>query len=201
MPLSYSDQLTLEKSPAYFITDGVPQAIQTMNQDMRLLLVVREPVTRAISDYVQATTKRSHTKTFEQMALLDSSMGLINTSWAAIKIGLYAKHLERWLKVFPLSQIHVVDGHRLVTHPAQEMAKVEQFLNLPPFIKDEHFFLKGFKGTFPCIMRNRAPHCLGEKTKGRDHPKVDPEVLKRLRDFYRPFNAKFYQMVGKDLGW
>merc|ERR1719239_1239061 len=104
-----------------------------MNPEVKLLLVVRDPVTRAISDYVQASTKRP-LDAFETMALLDARLGLINTSWAAVKIGLYAKHLQTWLDVFPRSQLHLVDGHKLVTQPAQEMAKVEQFLGLPPFI-------------------------------------------------------------------
>ncbi|XP_005096599.1 heparan sulfate glucosamine 3-O-sulfotransferase 2 [Aplysia californica] len=200
MPRSYSDQLTLEKTPAYFITPEVPRLLHQMNPEIKLLLVVRDPVTRAISDYVQASTKRP-LDSFEHMALLDPRLGLINTSWAAIKIGIYAKHMERWLQVFPMRQIHLVDGHKLVSDPAKEMAKVEKFLGLPPFIRDEHFFLRGFKGTFPCIMRHGVPHCLDEKTKGRDHPDVDSKVLQRLRDFYRPFNAKFYQMVGHDFGW
>ena len=42
--------------------------------------------------------------------------------------------------------------------------------------------------------------CLG-KTKGRPHPEIDAQVLRQLRDFYRPFNRKFYQMTGHDFGW
>ena len=33
------------------------------------------------------------------MAILDGRLGLINTSWAALKIGLYAKHMDNWMKV------------------------------------------------------------------------------------------------------
>jgi len=45
-----------------------------------------------------------------------------------------------------------------------------------------------------------TPRCLG-KTKGRTHPTIDDRVLQRLREFYRPFNVKFYQMTGIDFGW
>ena len=93
MPRSYSDQITVEKTPAYFITPEVPRLLHAMNPEVKLLLVVRDPVTRAISDYVQASTKRP-LDAFETMALLDARLGLINTSWAAVKIGLYAKHLQ-----------------------------------------------------------------------------------------------------------
>lgn len=45
-----------------------------------------------------------------------------------------------------------------------------------------------------------SPHCLG-KTKGRNHPHIDPAAVERLREFYRPFNARFYQLTGIDFGW
>lgn len=53
MPFSFQDQITVEKSPAYFITERVPGRIRAMNESIRLLLLVREPVTRVISDYTQ----------------------------------------------------------------------------------------------------------------------------------------------------
>lgn len=171
-----------------------------MDPAIKLILVVRDPVTRAISDYCQAMSKHAM-KSFEKMALLDERLGLVNTSWGAIKIGVYAKHMEHWLQVFSLGQIHLVDGQMLIEEPAREVAKVETFLGLPKYINDSHFYLRGFKGTFPCLIREGKPHCLDEKTKGRDHPVVKESVLQRLRDFYRPFNAKFFQMIGRRFDW
>ncbi|XP_013071709.2 heparan sulfate glucosamine 3-O-sulfotransferase 6-like [Biomphalaria glabrata] len=200
MPETYSDQIAIEKTPGYFVTKEAPQRIYDMDPHIKLLLVVRDPVTRSISDYCQAATK--HTlQPYESMALLDESLGLVNTSWSAIKIGVYSRHMEHWLQVFPLAQIHVVDGERLIDDPASELAKVEQFLGLPKFITPSHFYLRGFKGKFPCLIKRGKPHCLGEKTKGREHPVVKEAVLQRLQDFYRPFNAKFYQQVGQNFDW
>lgn len=41
----------------------------------RLLVVVRDPVTRAISDYTQAASKRKEMKTFEELAFLNQTIG------------------------------------------------------------------------------------------------------------------------------
>ncbi|KAF6206961.1 hypothetical protein GE061_018198 [Apolygus lucorum] len=57
MPHSFKGQITIEKSPSYFVTPEVPERIRAMNASVKLLLIVREPVTRAISDYTQL---RSH---------------------------------------------------------------------------------------------------------------------------------------------
>ncbi|KAL2732875.1 heparan sulfate glucosamine 3-O-sulfotransferase 5-like, partial [Vespula maculifrons] len=53
MPYSFKGQITIEKSPSYFVTPEVPERIRAMNASVKLLLIVREPVTRAISDYTQ----------------------------------------------------------------------------------------------------------------------------------------------------
>ena len=121
MPATIEGQITMEKTPSYFITKGVPARIHNMSRNVKLLIVVRDPVTRAISDYTQAVSKRPDLPSFERMAFINDSVGLVDTSWGAIRIGVYAKHLERWLHYFPLEQMHFVSGERLiryVTHRA-----------------------------------------------------------------------------------
>jgi len=53
MPATYERELTLEKTPSYFVTKSVPARLHNMSSDVRLIVVVRDPVTRAISDYTQ----------------------------------------------------------------------------------------------------------------------------------------------------
>lgn len=58
MPYSRSGQLTIEKTPGYFIGDNVPDRIRAMNSSLKLLVIVRDPVQRAISDYTQLHAAR-----------------------------------------------------------------------------------------------------------------------------------------------
>lgn len=172
---------------------------------------------------------------FDQLAFVpargngsvEAAAGTVDTSWGAVKIGLYARHLARWLRHFPLERFHFVSGERLITDPAGEMALLQDFLGLPRIVDHRYFHLNSTKG-FPCLRHRRrrrqrqrrghyrwnsleeeeldnveddsAPRCLG-KTKGRTHPTIDDAVLHRLRQFYRPFNVKFYQMTGIDFHW
>lgn len=202
MPPTTVNQVTIEKTPSYFVTNSVPNRIYNMSRTVKLILVIRDPVTRAISDYTQAAAKRRESRTFEQMAFLDNSTGPVATSWGAIRIGLYAKHLEKWIQYFPISQFHFVHGERLIDDPAAEMALIEDFLGVRRVVTEKYFYFNATKG-FPCLRKaegNGSPHCLG-KTKGRVHPVVDEKVLQRLRHFYRPFNEKFYRMTGVNFGW
>ncbi|KAI5607456.1 heparan sulfate glucosamine 3-O-sulfotransferase 3B1 [Silurus asotus] len=93
--------------------------------------------------------------------------------------------------VFP----HASDPKRLISDPAGELGRVQDFLGLKRIITDKHFYFNQTNG-FPCLKKaegSSKPHCLG-KTIGRTHHNIDPEVVQRLRDFYRPFNMKFYQI-------
>ena len=72
MPATSSGQLTVEKTPSYLINGGVVERVFTMDPAVRLLVVVRDPVTRAVSDYTQAATKRPDIAPFEQLAFVAS---------------------------------------------------------------------------------------------------------------------------------
>ncbi|XP_004058659.4 heparan sulfate glucosamine 3-O-sulfotransferase 3A1 isoform X2 [Gorilla gorilla gorilla] len=202
MPRTLDGQITMEKTPSYFVTREAPARISAMSKDTKLIVVVRDPVTRAISDYTQTLSKRPDIPTFESLTFKNRTAGLIDTSWSAIQIGIYAKHLEHWLHHFPIRQMLFVSGERLISDPAGELGRVQDFLGLKRIITDKHFYFNKTKG-FPCLKKaegSSRPHCLG-KTKGRTHPEIDREVVRRLREFYRPFNLKFYQMTGHDFGW
>ena len=63
---------------------------------------------------------------FECLAFVkDSDYSVVDTSWGPVRIGVYARHLVRWLKHFPLSQMMFVSGERLIVDPAAEMARVQ----------------------------------------------------------------------------
>ncbi|XP_075687562.1 heparan sulfate glucosamine 3-O-sulfotransferase 6 [Rhinoderma darwinii] len=202
MPRTLEGQITMEKTPSYFVTPEAPRRIYNMSKDTKLIVVVRNPVTRAISDYTQTFSKTPSLPTFQALAFKNTSMGTIDTTWSAIRIGIYAKHLENWLQYFPLSKLLFVSGERLVSDPAGEMGRVQDFLGLKRVITDKHFYFNKTKG-FPCLKKPEGsgkPRCLG-KSKGRPHPIIDKAFLLRLQEFYRPYNMKFYQMTGHNFGW
>ncbi|XP_017156581.1 heparan sulfate glucosamine 3-O-sulfotransferase 6 [Drosophila miranda] len=202
MPYTIEGQITMEKTPSYFVTKEVPQRVYHMNTATKLLIVVRDPVTRAISDYTQAASKKADMKRFEQLAFVNGSYSVVDTNWGPVKIGVYSRYLERWLLYFPLSQLLFISGERLIMDPAYEIGRVQDFLGLKRVVTEKHFYFNATKG-FPCLFKSEArstPHCLG-KTKGRNHPHIDPNAIERLREFYRPFNNKFYQLTGINFAW
>ncbi|XP_073648543.1 heparan sulfate glucosamine 3-O-sulfotransferase 6 isoform X2 [Tursiops truncatus] len=201
MPRTLDGQITMEKTPSYFVTREAPRRIHGMSPATKLIVVVRNPVTRAISDYAQMLSKTPGLPSFGTLAFR-RGLGPVDTAWSAVRIGLYAQHLDNWLRYFPLSHFLFVSGERLVSDPAGELGHVQDFLGLKRVVTDKHFYFNATKG-FPCLKKAQGsgrPRCLG-KSKGRPHPRVPEAMVQRLRAFYRPFNRKFYQMTGQDFGW
>lgn len=58
MPESCSNEVTIEKSPAYFVTPDVPEKVKAMNSSIKLVLIFRNPVVRLISDFSQIVANR-----------------------------------------------------------------------------------------------------------------------------------------------
>ncbi|XP_030646706.1 heparan sulfate glucosamine 3-O-sulfotransferase 3B1-like [Chanos chanos] len=202
MPRTIDGQITMEKTPSYFVTKEAPSRLCALNCQTKLIVVVRDPVTRAVSDYTQTLSKSPGLPSFETLVYKNATSRTIDVSWSAVRIGMYAKHLENWLQHFPLSSFLFVSGERLVSDPAGEMGRVQDFLGLKRIVSDKHFYFNQTKG-FPCLKKpegSSRPRCLG-KSKGRTHPHIPAEVLQNLREFYRPFNLRFYHMSGQDFGW
>lgn len=201
MPFSTAGQTTIEKTPSYFITREGPLRVKKMNSSIQLIVIVRDPTIRTISDYTQIKqTMASHgkvAKPFEELVLTED--GEIDVSYKAIQISLYQKHLESWLKYFPMEQIHIVDGDKLINDPYPEMKAVEKFLKLQDYIKSYNFVYNSTKG-FYCINSEIVTKCLSEN-KGRPHPDVDENVMKKLRDFFKPFNTLFFERIGRKFAW
>ncbi|KAJ7357591.1 [heparan sulfate]-glucosamine 3-sulfotransferase 3 [Desmophyllum pertusum] len=178
-----------------------------MSPSVKLLVVVRDPTVRAISDYAQLYEKsHGERRPFEEYVTRDSQHQVLETRRSMVTSGIYVNHFKKWLEYFPFEQIYFINGEELVKNPVHEMQSVEKFLGLEPFIDEALYYFNETKG-FPCLVP--APQKNGEQpdsgclseAKGRPHPLVDEDVVALLRDFYRPFNEEFYRAVGKNFGW
>ncbi|XP_070504147.1 heparan sulfate glucosamine 3-O-sulfotransferase 5 [Chironomus tepperi] len=215
MPHSFRGQITIEKSPSYFVTPEVAERVRAMNSSIKLLLIVREPVTRAISDYTQL---RSHaatailpsnsnsatqaspatTKTFEELSILAN--GTVNTSYRPLALSIYHQYTLRWLEIFKREQLLIVNGDQLIEDPLTQIRRIEDFLGIERRISQHNFYFNKTKG-FYCLRTDMGDNKCLRETKGRRHPTVDPKVISKLRKFFVEHNQRFYELIGEDLGW
>lgn len=202
MPFSYANQITMEKSPAYFVSEKVPERVWKMNHSVSLILIVRDPVQRTISDYAQLMyNKIDRGKTFKRFEdnAIDPVTGEINVHYAAIRRSVYHRHMARWLNFFHLRQFLIVSGEELVDDPVRVIKKVEDFLGLEHRVGQNFFYFNETRG-FYCVREDYKESCLAN-SKGRPHPEINPVVIKKLRRFFRGHNEKFFKLVNQRFDW
>ncbi|XP_071489657.1 heparan sulfate glucosamine 3-O-sulfotransferase 1-like [Diadema antillarum] len=221
MPVTSRYQLTVEKSPAYFVGDGIPAAVaRDLSPSIKLLLILRDPVVRAVSDYLETvdhfpdTLHRNSTTggnfphyphhnytyiiedTFER-SVLDKE-GRVNAANALVITGMYSVHLEEWYKVFSRQQILIVDGDEFSRDPLPHLKDIETFLNIPSFFTRDLLYYDEEKGFYGLV--NSKQKTLGAN-KGRAHPDVSANVLQKLRSFYRPYDERLRNLTGRTFSW
>ena len=54
MPLSYNDEVTYEKTPDYFDRPFVPERMAQMNDSVKIISILCDPVHRAYSHFLHA---------------------------------------------------------------------------------------------------------------------------------------------------
>ncbi|RUS85843.1 hypothetical protein EGW08_006395, partial [Elysia chlorotica] len=190
MPLSYSDQVTIEKSPAYFPSWRAPAEIASVDKTIKLILVVKDPVERVLTQAGKSTKPENS----EHLYLdTEGPTPRVRNDSRTVNGGLYAQHLERWLTYFPLTQIHILEGQDLVRQPAREVYRLETFLGVPHVLTHQNFVYNSSRGFFCMMPVYRLPRakCLSG-TKGVQHPHLQTWVSRLLYNFYRPHNERFF---------
>ncbi|XP_077866547.1 heparan sulfate glucosamine 3-O-sulfotransferase 3A1-like [Saccoglossus kowalevskii] len=149
----------------------------------------------AEQDYI---LRKTLTESIESTVFEQSRPDNVNTHNEMVDVGIYVKYLFRWLEQFPRSQIHFIDGDNFRNNPAEELQKVEKFLGVRPFFREEHFRKDSVKGQYCMVFPQMA--CM-PSSKGREHPELKEWAKKRLCEFYSPFDRALATLVKQNFTW
>jgi hypothetical protein len=182
--------LTGESSPSYLSHPNAPARVARAVPETRLLVLLRDPTNRAASHWAWSLRQHGEKRSFRDA--VEAEIGPPGDT-AGLRIprdkrpgdplvvrrGIYRPQLERWQTHFDRDQILVLQSERWFRDPVAVMAEVCDFLGLPRLER------------LPRVMRNR----------NKPHEPYDPEVLARLRQFYRPYNEDLADHLDMDLAW
>ncbi|XP_067950815.1 heparan sulfate glucosamine 3-O-sulfotransferase 1-like [Watersipora subatra] len=210
MPAVKDKQVLIEKCAPYFWDPAVPSRVHSLKPDMKLIMVLCDPVKRLVSLYTHINSYKlgdgsDPLPPFTD--LLQVKDGQITESYHPrpvmpfLKTGLYSDFIEQWLKYFPLNQMVFVSGEELVRDPLPELAKVTKFLGKPNAVTSDNMYYDKERGFFCFKGYDQSKSCMSRSTKGRKHPVLDSELLKTLQDHFRPYNEKLELMIGQRFGW
>lgn len=118
---------------------SAPRLVRDALPGVRLIVLLRNPADRAISHYYNerrlGVESRSLEDAFEQELSsfeegIEGSSGSSDFDAGYLRLGLYAQHLKRWLKVFPANELLILISEEFFAAPDREMRKVFKYLGI-----------------------------------------------------------------------
>ena len=211
MPCTYSNQITLMKNAGYFFDSAVPKRIQHFNESIKLILMVREPVSRSVSNYIMRENRKiKFPNSSRAMQYIESFSSIVLNSSNDVKENhrfvshsVYDKPMKLWLQYFNLSQFLILDNEELKRDPVSVLNKVERFLGLEHIITDKMFVWNNDKGYY-CVQSNITDTGMACYSEIRGHKKqisVSEETLSKLHDYFKSKNKRFFEIIGRSFDW
>lgn len=181
-----------EASPSYVLHPFAPERARALLPDARLVVLLRDPVDRALSHYhhevalgreplpFEEALDREPLRTDGELERLGDTSYFSHAWWdfTYLARGRYAEQLERWLAVFPREQLLALASEELRRDPAAAYARVLEHLGADPHELSE----------YPPIFE-------------REYPAMAQATRTRLEEYYAPHNEHLYALLQRDLGW
>lgn len=123
-PDSAQTKIVGEISPSYFHEPAVPERVKSQCPDAKLILSLRDPLQRAISNH-KHEVRVNHFEGDD----LSFEAGMANNPMY-IEQGLYAKHYSRWCDYFTDDQILVVFFEDIVKDRHQVAKRIYRYLEI-----------------------------------------------------------------------
>ncbi len=186
-PRRAASQSTGEASPIYLFDPQVPARVQQVVPDVRLIVMLRDPVDRAWSHYHHERRRGHEHLTFEEaidaepvrLAEPGSQGDYHHRHHSYLARGRYAEQLERWLRLFPMERLHIIRSEDYYADPDTTYSEVLRFLGLPF-------------------------HQLAQRKKlnvGRYRDRMSPAMRGRLNAYFKPHNEALYTLLNRDMQW
>jgi len=170
-PFKSNRHISGEASPDYVSHPEAPSRIKALNPDMKLILLVRDPIVRAYSAYqMNRRMGIDPRRTFddaihfelEQRKYKGDTYDYDRHNFFYLERGLYGKQLESWCKVFDRNQFLVMNSKNFFTETKETLKLVYRFLDI----------------------EEKLPHNLKAMNVGQ-YPPLSDKIYESLKDYYR----------------
>lgn len=186
----------MEATPAYFEGGkNVAQAIKnTLGDDVKIVIVLREPIQRLISFFKYKKTVLAIDKKLTLQAYINQCQSLPfeerikeeNDTYWGIDGGYYANYLPDWFQVFGDS-VKVLFFDDLQTNVQSFLENLCAWLNLEYDFSEESFQVENKSLGYKNIYLQKI--ALSLNTKAEKFWRSHPMIKKNLRDIYRLLNG------------
>lgn len=188
----------LEATPSYFYGGAaIAEAMRTRLVDPHALVVLREPVSRAISFFTYQKIRLRFPADYPITDYLAAADRLMpsdfddpeNEKFMAVRGGCYADFLPGWFDVLGTDHVRIIDFDRLVGDPVASLHETATWLDLDP-------------ARFPADALSSENRTTGFKNEGfqrvalAGNDKLE-RVLRRHPELKRKLRAFYYRLNGR----
>jgi hypothetical protein len=177
------DKLLGEATPIYLYWPTIIPELKRYNPQLKVVVILRDPVARAISHYQMEKSRHNETCTLLLALLLEPirlwrevDLGHAQRCYSYVQRGLYAKQLEHLRNHFNDDQILVLESGELLNKHQKTLIDVCRFLGVEPaqHIAPAHIFVGRYQSKKKSWARRTAERMLRWRFKRANHE------LKRL---------------------
>lgn len=182
------DFITGEGSPDYLNHPYAPKRIFDMIPQVKIIIMLRNPVDRAYSNYHMRVRKRRENLTFQDAINREIENIGNNRSRPGdenyppykgyLSRGIYINQLKAWMDLFSKEQITILQSEIFFDNPPKIFTHVSKFLDLP------NWELKNY-----------------EVLNSGNYSGMNPSTRKYLIEFFKPYNQELYESLGMDFNW
>ena len=185
--------LTGEASAYYLYHPLAARRAARVVPGAKLVVVLRNPVDRAYSDYQQRLSQGFEDLDFDEAIEMEAQRlagerermladphykGTNYRRYSYLARGVYLPQIMGWRRCFGASSMMILKSESFYASPLAHCERIIRFLGLP----EGH--LKPIKRGF-----------------GRVYPPMSSETRRRLADYFRPHNRRLYRYLDEDFGW
>ncbi|MEL7034423.1 MAG: sulfotransferase domain-containing protein [Cyanobacteria bacterium J06592_8] len=195
--LKKGEKLTFEASPSYLFYPEVPKRIKRDLGDIKMIVLLRDPVDRAYSAWQMyhsysdnqhqhlrdITDNRSFVEAIRQE--LNPETNQAQYPYNYLNRGKYVEQLENYYSYFSRENILLLSFDDFCQNLESILNQVCNSLEIESFSGQK---IEEFKQKKYAV----APY--------ETHPE-DEQVLAQLREYFAPFNERLYNLVNRDYGW
>jgi len=185
--------VTGEASPYYLFHPHAPKRVKAMLPDVKLIVLLRDPVERTFSAYHHQVRRGSEPLSFveaiereperlageiERLTRDETYRSFTHRHHSYLARGVYVDQLEAWFREFPREQLLVIRSEDFFDDPATIFMAVLDFLGLPHRLPPK----------FP-------------RFNAAEYGVMDSTIRRRLTEYFAPFNQRLYDLLGRDFAW
>ena len=188
--------ITGEATPKYLFEPLVPERMARAVPDAMLIVLFRNPVDRAYSQYYRSVRNGQESRSFQEtiemeLASLEgadpsgharSRNDNSGNAYTQLARGIYVDQLARWRKFFDEDQMLVIQSEDFFRNQADTLKQVQRFLRLP-------------------YREIEIPSRKTSRQATYEYEPMDLALRRRLEAFFEPHNRRLYHYLGRDFGW